>query len=132
MGEQGQWLAGQLGRGYGSTMSALQKTEPEDRVSVLGSVLAGFWLLLLFLNSSSSTWVTRVCKVNVVVLGASLVALRVRQPLGCLPALLVCAADILLLSYCGVSALCSLFMDSVRNIARWRLELLSNDRNDGN
>ena len=41
------------------------------------SALAGFWLILLLLSPPrSSVWYSRVCKLNILCVGLSLVALR--------------------------------------------------------
>merc|ERR1719394_115388 len=99
------------------TRDIMTKIVPEDRVSVLGSLLACFWILLLFLNSlSGNQWMLKVCKVNILALGVSLVALRYDQPLGCLPALIVCGFDVIFFAYQGLTFFYSIFTDIVKNI----------------
>jgi len=120
----------QLSKVHFLVVSVLENFEPEDRLSVLGSLLAGFWFLLLLLNPaptsgcSSGRWVNRACKLNVVALAGSLLALKLKIPLGCLPAILMCILDVILCSYFGISSLCSLVFDSIRSILRAGFSLL--------
>jgi len=129
-------LKKKLSQGHNIVVSVLQNLEPEERLSVLGSLLAGFWLLLLLLNPrpnsgwqqthkhGSGGWVNWACKLNVVALGGSLLALKLNIPLGCLPAILMCALDVLLCSYFGISSLCGLVFDSIRSILRAGFSLI--------
>ena len=81
--------------------------------------------LNLFKGSTSrNLWTDRLCKLNIMVIGVSLLAIKYKNPLGCFPAIFICGLDVIVCSIYGLQAVYSLIMDSVKTIIKAFFSLL--------
>jgi hypothetical protein len=75
-------------------------------------------------SSSRSLWMDRLCKLNIIVIGISLVAIKYNNHLGCFPAIFICALDVIVCSLYGLEAVYSLIMNSLKTIIKAFFSLL--------
>eukprot|EP00091_Calanus_sinicus_P008198 TRINITY_DN19915_c0_g1_i1.p1 TRINITY_DN19915_c0_g1~~TRINITY_DN19915_c0_g1_i1.p1 ORF type:complete len:151 (-),score=41.28 TRINITY_DN19915_c0_g1_i1:48-500(-) len=109
--------------------SFISSASPHERASFLGCCLGTFCVLLLFLNmfkssSNRSLWMDRLCKLNIIVIGISLVSIKYNNHLGCFPAIFICALDVIVCSMYGLEAVYSLIMNSLKTIIKAFFSLL--------
>eukprot|EP00092_Neocalanus_flemingeri_P089884 GFUD01113813.1.p1 GENE.GFUD01113813.1~~GFUD01113813.1.p1 ORF type:complete len:140 (+),score=23.67 GFUD01113813.1:52-471(+) len=109
--------------------SYITTSSPGERVSVFGCCLGTFCVLIMFLNlfkgsTSRGLWTDRLCKLNIIVIGVSLLTTKYGIPLGCYPAIFISGLDVIVCSLYGLQALYSLILDSVKTIISAFISLL--------
>ena len=58
----------------------------------------------------------RICKLNILIIGISVLAVKYNNPIGFFPAIFICGLDVVLCSLYGLEAIYSLIMNSISTL----------------
>merc|ERR1711936_1185733 len=113
----------------GIISSFMKSSSPEERVTFLGCSLGTLCILIILLNMFKDSrgltlWSDRLCKLNIIVIGISLIAIKYKIQFGCFPAIFICGLDVIVCSLYGLQAVYSLIINSIRTVIKGFLSLL--------